>query len=221
MKDISAFQVIGPNMIGPSSSHTAGALRITQLAGNMIKGKITRAVFLLYGSFAQTYKGHGTDRALAAGILGFGPEDYRIKDSLYYAEEAGVELEFKVDYDRKDVHPNTVTMFLTNHMGEQITVTGVSTGGGAAKIVEINGVTINLSGEYTAVLIQHQDTPGVAAHITKCLSDSGINIAYMKLYREKKGHTAYTIVEADESIPPEVVERMEGHSAVQSALLIE
>lgn len=220
MKDFSVFDIIGPNMIGPSSSHTAGALRIAQLARGMIPGEIARADFTLYGSFALTYRGHGTDRALIAGILGFGTEDSRIRDSFHWAEVRGVRYTFSVDAAKKDCHPNTADIRLENREGETITVTGVSVGGGAAVIKRINGVEIDLTGEYHTILARHRDTPGVVAALTRALAEHQINIAFMRLYRESRGSLAYTVIEADEEIPPAAVAQIRAHPSVQSALLI-
>ncbi len=220
MKDFSIFDIIGPNMIGPSSSHTAGALRIAQLARGMISGEIVRADFTLYGSFARTYRGHGTDRALIAGVLGFGTEDSRIRDSFHWAEEMGLAWNFIVDTQNKDCHPNTVDILLQNREGERTLVTGVSIGGGAAVIKRINGVDIDLTGEYHTILVRQLDTPGVVAAITSALSDHHINIAFMRLYRESRGSLAYTIIEADEAIPAGAVAQIQSHPSIQSALLI-
>lgn len=220
MKDFSIFDIIGPNMIGPSSSHTAGALRIAQLARGMIPGEVVRADFTLYGSFARTYQGHGTDRALIAGVLGFGTEDSRIRDSFHWAEEMGLAYSFTVDTQDKDCHPNTVGIFLQNRSRETIRIIGVSVGGGAAVIKKINGVEIDLTGEYHTILVRHRDTPGVVAAITSALADHHINIAFMRLYRESRGELAYTVIEADEAIPAPAVEQIHTHPSIQSALLI-
>ncbi|QGU95963.1 L-serine ammonia-lyase, iron-sulfur-dependent, subunit beta [Clostridium bovifaecis] len=220
MKDISVFDVIGPNMIGPSSSHTAGALRIALMAGEMVKGKIVNVKFILYGSFAETYKGHGTDRALLAGIMGFNTEDYRIKDSFGIADENKLTYSFEVNTTNKDVHPNTVDIVITNDSGVTTTVRGESIGGGNILIKNINGVEISLSGNYNTILVNQKDTPGVAAHITKVLSENCINIAFMRIYREAKGEFAYTIIEADEEISQKVIEQIEGNSFIESAMLI-
>lgn len=221
MKEISVFDVIGPNMIGPSSSHTAGALRIALMAGKIASGKPKDVTFILYGSFARTYKGHGTDRALVAGILGFGTEDYRIRDSFQYAQEAGITFRFQPDFEETRYHPNTVEVIITNEEGITTSVVGVSVGGGQVKLKQINGVEISLSGNYHTLFIQQNDVPGVVAYITKCLSEQGINIAFMRLYRENRGEKAYTIVETDEIIRPEVVELVRSHPNITSAMLIE
>lgn len=220
-KDISVFDIIGPNMIGPSSSHTAGALRIASLAKKMVKNPIKHVNFKLYGSFATTYKGHGTDRALLGGILGFGTEDYRIKDSFRYASEAGIVYSFEPNTTKAVGHPNTVDIVITDSTNEVTTVTGVSVGGGRAVLKNINGVDIDLSGEYYTVVTKHKDLPGVVAAITNILSSFDINIAFMKLYRENKGSIAYSIIEADQPIQKEVIHEMEALNSILSAYLIE
>ena len=220
MKEISVFDVIGPNMIGPSSSHTAGALRIALLAGKLVPGRVVRAAFILYGSFARTYKGHGTDRALVAGILGFGTDDARIRDSFRFAREAGLEFSFDLDELDREVHPNTVDIALTDEAGVVTTVRGVSTGGGNCTIQRIGGVEVSLSGDYATLLIRQKDAPGVVAYITSVLSGLGINIAFMRLYRESRGQTAYTIIEVDGDIPGEAAQQIEEHRDIESALLI-
>lgn len=220
-KEISVFDIIGPNMIGPSSSHTAGALRIARLAANMVKKPIKHVTFILYGSFAMTYKGHGTDRALVAGILGYDTEDRRIKESFQYAGEEGLSYEFQINREVKDIHPNTVDIFITDEDGGETAVTGISVGGGRAEIKKIDGVEIDLSGEYHTVVIKHRDLTGVVASITHILSEFSINIAFMKLYRENKGAVAYSIIEADDTIESAVIEKIEELSSVYQAFLIE
>lgn len=221
MKELSTFDIIGPCMIGPSSSHTAGALRIALLARKMVKGEIASVTFTLYGSFARTYRGHGTDRALVGGILGFQTEDYRIKDSFRYAEEAGIAYEFIVDKETKVSHPNTVDILLRNRNGDQARIRGESIGGGAAVISGINGVEVSFTGEYSTIVIEQKDERGVLAYIARCLSDHGVNIAFSKLFREEKGETAYTIIEADNEITEAVVEKLEEYPSIWNATLIE
>lgn len=219
-KEISVFDIIGPNMIGPSSSHTAGALRIARLAAKMVKHTIVKVQFVLYGSFAQTYKGHGTDRALLGGILGYDTEDYRIKDSFAHADTAGLVYYFEINTKTKTLHPNTVDIIITDSEEEITTVTGISIGGGSAVIKKINGVKIDLAGDYNTLVIRHKDIPGAVAYITNILSDYEINIAFMKLYRENKGAVAYSIIEADQIITPNIIDKIEASSNILSALLI-
>ena len=221
MKEISIFDVIGPNMIGPSSSHTAGALRIALLAGKLTRHKIVNAEFILYGSFSETYKGHGTDKALVAGILGFNTEDERIKNSFELAEKAGLSYNLVVNTTEKELHPNTVDIIITDDNGGITTVRGASTGGGNCRLERINGVTVSLEGNYTTLLIRQLDKPGIVAHITNILSSFGINIAFMRMYRERKGETAYTIIEVDGEIPAEVEYKIEENEHIESALLIQ
>jgi L-serine dehydratase len=219
-KVISVFDIIGPNMIGPSSSHTAGALRIARLAASIVKHSIVEVKFVLYGSFAQTYQGHGTDRALLGGILGFTTEDYRIKESFAYAQTMGLKYSFEINTKKQDVHPNTVDILMTDNKGEVTFVTGVSIGGGSAVIKNINGVAIDLSGDYHTLIICHKDLQGTVAYVSNILNDYGINIAFMKLYREKKGDIAYSIIEADQPIALEVIDKIEESKSIINATLI-
>ncbi len=201
MAFISVFDVLGPNMIGPSSSHTAGAEIIAFLAQKMITPPLRRVSFTLYGSFAKTYHGHGTDRALLGGIMGFSADDTRIRDSFTIAAERGLAYSFTPNETETDIHPNTVDIRMENEAGQVMTVCGESLGGGKVRIVRINGVKVDFSGEYNALIVVQQDKPGVVAHITNILSEHNVNIAFMRLFREAKGHTAYTIVESDERLP--------------------
>lgn len=188
MAVISAFDVLGPNMIGPSSSHTAGAVAIALLAQKMIAGQIIEAEFTLYGSFSRTYRGHGTDRALLGGIMGFKTDDRRIRDSFSIAQQRGLRYSFLTNEKDKDVHPNTVDIRMVNDRNQEMTVRGESLGGGKVRIVKINQVDVDFTGEYSSLIVIHQDKPGVVAHISKCLSDCNVNIAFMKLFREEKEH---------------------------------
>lgn len=201
MAFISVFDVLGPNMIGPSSSHTAGAEIIAFLAQKMITPPLRRVNFTLYGSFAKTYHGHGTDRALLGGIMGFSADDTRIRDSFQIAAQRGLAYSFTPNETETDIHPNTVDIRMENAAGQVMTVRGESLGGGKVRIVRINGVKVDFSGEYNALIVVQQDKPGVVAHITNILSEHNVNIAFMRLFREAKGHAAYTIVESDERLP--------------------
>ena len=221
MAVISAFDVLGPNMIGPSSSHTAGAVAIALLAHKMISGKIKKVTFTLYGSFAKTYRGHGTDRALLGGIMGFETDDRRIKDSFSLAKEQGIEFSFIPDEKEKDVHPNTVDIRMVNDSGQEMTVRGESLGGGKVRLVRINQVEVDFTGEYSSIIVVHQDRPGVVAHISTCLSDCSVNIAFMKLFREEKGATAYCIVESDERLPLEITDWIKKNPHVYDTMLIQ
>ena len=221
MSFISVFDVLGPNMIGPSSSHTAGAARIGFLAQKMIGGGVVRADFTLYGSFAKTYHGHGTDRALLGGIMGFSTDDMRIRNSFEIAQESGLAYTFTPNETETEIHPNTVDISMTNKGGQSMTIRGESLGGGKVRIVRINGVQVDFTGEYSAVIVVQQDKPGVVAHITKVLSDRGVNIAFMRLFREAKGHTAYTIVESDGKLPEDVAENLKENANVHDVMIVQ
>ena len=219
---ISLFEVIGPNMVGPSSSHTAGAASMALLARSLFPGEIKKVGFTLYGSFAKTYKGHGTDRALLGGIMGFATDDLRIRDSLELAEEQGIEYEFRIGGEEEgDIHPNTADMDMEGTRGERLFVRGVSLGGGKVKIVRLNQIQVDFTGEYSTLIVSQTDMPGVVAHITKVLSEEGVNIAFMRLFREKKGANAYTIVESDEKIPAEVLNRIRENPLVSDIMLVQ
>ncbi len=220
MSFISVFEVLGPNMIGPSSSHTAGAAAIAYLAQKMLADEVRQVEFVLYGSFAKTYHGHGTDRALLGGIMGFDTEDERIRDSFELADAKELRYRFSTNEEETDVHPNTVDIRMTGATGRTMTVRGESIGGGKVQITRMNSVKIHFTGEYSAVIVTHQDRPGVVSHITKCLSDREVNIAFMRLFREDKGKTAYTIVESDGVLPQEVAEEIRENPYVSEVVVV-
>ncbi|MBO4938299.1 MAG: L-serine ammonia-lyase, iron-sulfur-dependent subunit beta [Oscillospiraceae bacterium] len=221
MSFISVFDVLGPNMIGPSSSHTAGAAIIGYLAQKMINGPIVKVAFTLYGSFAKTYRGHGTDRALLGGVMGFRTDDVRIRDSFQIAKDNGIEFSFIPNETETEVHPNTVDVKMVNEQGHQMTIRGESLGGGKVRIVRINGVDVDFSGEYSAIIVVQQDKPGVVAHITQTLSNIGINIAFMRLFREKKGQIAYTIVETDDVLPENLSQYLRINKNIHDTMIVQ
>lgn len=219
MAFISVFDVIGPNMVGPSSSHTAGAASIALLAKKMIGEKISKIRFTLYGSFAKTYKGHGTDKALVGGILGFETDDVRIRDSFSIAKEQGLDFEFVCNNEEnEDIHPNTVDMDITGESGRRLTVRGESLGGGKVMLTRINGVKVQFTGEYHALIVIQRDHPGVVAGITSVLSSWDVNIAYLRVFREEKGGLAYTIVESDEEISEKAVDVIKKNPAIKDIM---
>ena len=220
MNDISIFDIIGPNMIGPSSSHTAGALRIAHLAGKLAPSKILSVTFTLYGSFAWTYKGHGTDRALVGGILGFLPDDERIRDSFEIAAEQGLEYKFIENTVEKDLHPNTVDILLHCEQDTIISLRGESIGGGNALIRRLNGIDIALTGAYPTIIVHHKDQKGVLAYITTVCSGIDLNIAFMKVYRKAKGDSAYAIIEVDSDINPSITSVLKCHEAIIDATIV-
>lgn len=200
---------------------TAGAARIAFLARKMLNGTLKEVRFTLYGSFAKTYHGHGTDRALLGGIMGFGTDDMRIRDSFEIAKDLGLDFTFVPNETETDVHPNTVDIFMTNEHGDQITIRGESLGGGKARICRINDVEVDFTGEYSTVIVIQKDKPGVVTYITKCLSDENVNIAFMRLFRESKGNTAYTIVESDGNLPENIADEIRKNPHVADIMIIQ
>ena len=221
MSFISVFDVIGPNMIGPSSSHTAGANVIGYLARKLAPGEIEKVTFRLYGSFAKTYQGHGTDKALLGGILGFRSDDTRIVESYEYARKQGIQFDVIPDSEETELHPNTADIHMECKGGKTMDVRGESLGGGKARICRINGVEVDFTGKYSAMLVIQKDVPGVLAHITHCLSESKVNIAFMRLFREAKGDTAYTFVESDSPIPENVLPAVKLNFNVYEVMIID
>lgn len=221
MNFLSIFDVIGPNMIGPSSSHTAGAVSIALMARKMFPEQIKKVTFTLYGSFAKTYHGHGTDRALLGGILGFPTHDERIRDAFEHATQMNVEYEFIIDEETQTNHPNTADIDIIGVTGHTLSVRGESIGGGKMKIVRIDNIDVEFTGEYSTLIVHQQDKPGVIAHITQALSEQEVNIAFMRLFREDKGANAYTVVESDEPIPEDVLDKIRTNPNVDNLMLIQ
>jgi L-serine dehydratase len=204
MKYRSAFDIIGPVMIGPSSSHTAGAARIGRVARTLFEKQPTKAVISLYGSFAKTYKGHGTDLALVAGIMDFDTFDERIPDALKIAEEIGLEVEF-ITEDAVTEHPNTVKINLYDGEGKELEIVGISIGGGTIEITEINSFKLKLSGANPAILVVHEDRFGLISVVTSVLSKYQINIGHMEVSRKEKGEVAVMVIEMDHKLDEAVV----------------
>ena len=221
MNFLSIFDVIGPNMIGPSSSHTAGAVSIALMARKLFSEEIKDVTFTLYGSFAKTYQGHGTDRALLGGILGFATYDERIRDAFEHAKNMNVTYKYVIDEETLTNHPNTADIDIVGVTGRKMSVRGESIGGGKMKIVRIDNIDVEFTGEYSTLIVHQQDKPGVVAHITQALAEHNVNIAFMRLFREDKGAAAYTVVESDELIPEEVLTRIRTNPNVSELMLIQ
>jgi L-serine dehydratase len=209
MRDYGVFDILGPIMIGPSSSHTAGAARLAKVASIIAGGTIKKVEFLLHGSFAQTYKGHGTDKALVAGILNMDPWDEDLKRSFSIAVEKGIEIKF-TETDLGDVHPNTVKFVITKDDGHTTEVTGSSIGGGNILVFNIDGQNVEFTGERPTILTQHKDLPGVISKISSILFDENINIANMRVYRSGKGKMATMALETDSLISEKVMSEIKG-----------
>ena len=219
MNEIGTFDILGPNMIGPSSSHTAGALRIAFVAGRMVERAVS-VKFVLYGSFARTYHGHGTDRALVGGILGYHPDDERIRDSFEHAKEAGLAFSFEENFTDKEIYPNTVDIYVTDKDGSVVSLRGKSIGGGNAVITRLNGVEVELTGNYCTLVVEHVDKKGTLAFVTTVLSAYDLNIGSLRLYRESKGKRAYAIIEVDTNVSNQVVSALKGVESVTNVLVV-
>ena len=187
--------MVGPVMVGPSSSHTAGACRLALLARHALLTPPRHARVTLHGSFAKTAHGHGTDLALAGGLLGFAPDDERIKDAFEHARAAGLELDFETA-DLGDVHPNTVRLRL-DAGDERVDVTGSSVGGGVVRLFNVNGFEVNVTGAYHTLLVLHDDKPGVIARVARVIADDEGNVATLHSARRKRGGEAMMSIEID------------------------
>ena len=197
------FDILGPVMVGPSSSHTAGAVRIGRMARVLLGGNPVRADIGLYGSFAETGQGHGTDKALVAGLLGLAPDNLDIPRSFELAAERG--LRFVIHPAQlREGHPNTAVLEVEREDGKILQLQAASTGGGRIRVDKLNGVEVSFTGEFTTLIIRHKDIAGRVADITRTLSDAGINIANMNLCRARRGGDALTVIETDHPVPMEV-----------------
>ena len=178
------FDIVGPVMVGPSSSHTAGAVRIGHIGRRLLNEPVANADIFLHGSFCATGKGHGTDRALIAGLLGMGTDDARIPDSFAWAGKMGLEYSF-AGIELRDAHPNSVLMKLTGKKGRYLEIVAASLGGGRIKVCEIDGLEANFCGDYPTLIVRNQDQPVHVAEVTSMLAHKSVNIATMQLYRDR------------------------------------
>lgn len=201
------FDIMGPVMVGPSSSHTAGACRIGLIARKLLGAPPVRAELLLHGSFAATGSGHGTDRALVAGLLGMGPDDPRIPGSFALAAEAGLAFRFGKTVLR-DAHPNTVLLRLADAGGRELEVVASSLGGGRVKVCAVDGLEASFTGDYPTLIVRNEDRPGQVAEVAGILSRRRVNIATMKLYRRMRGGLAIMVIESDQAIWREAIEEL-------------
>ena len=220
MKSYSVFDIIGPVMVGPSSSHTAGAARLGLMAQRLCGGDITAVDFYLYGSFAKTYRGHGTDKALLAGILGIGPDDYRLKDSFEIAGEQGIKYHFIPTEGGEVQHPNTVTFLMWTKDARQFTVTGSSIGGGNVVITDVNGIRVFFTGEWPILVTRHYDTPGVISQITTLLYRNSVNIGNMRVQRIEGTDMASMFIELDGEVEDSLAGRVRQIPGVQNVILL-
>ena len=206
MKFTSVFDIIGPVMIGPSSSHTAGAARIGRVARDLFGRQPKWVRIHLYGSFAETYRGHGTDVAIVGGLLDYDTYDERIKTAFDDAKEAGMQYEFIPEEAHKE-HPNTARLVMGDDSGE-MSVEGISIGGGKIEISEVNGFKLRLTGGMPAILVVHNDRTGCIANVANCLAMHNVNIGHMEVSRIERGHTALMVIEVDQNIDDRILQQI-------------
>lgn len=207
MKFTSVFDIIGPVMIGPSSSHTAGAARIGKTARDLFGKEPTWANIRFYESFAKTYKGHGTDFAIVGGILGFDTDDTRLDQSLEIASKKGIAVEF-IEDNGKSPHPNTARITIGDER-ESVEMVGISIGGGKIEIIEINGFELKISGNHPALLIVHNDRFGAIASVTQTLAKNEINIGHMEVNRKDVGKEALMVIEVDQNVDEHLLHELQ------------
>ena len=200
---VDIFDILGPIMVGPSSSHTAGAARIGAMARTLLGSRPVQAEIGLHGSFAETGPGHGTDRALVAGLLGMKPADLRIPQSFEVAAEE--ELQFRFHEVRlREAHPNTALLELTGEDGKTLRMQASSVGGGRIRVDKLDDVDVGFTGDYNTLIIHSLDVSGELANVTREISRAKINIANMSLYRSRRGGAVLMVIETDQVVPPVV-----------------
>ncbi|TDM07120.1 L-serine ammonia-lyase, iron-sulfur-dependent subunit beta [Macrococcus lamae] len=219
MKYRSVFDIIGPVMVGPSSSHTAGAVRIGLVARDLFGGTPSQADIYLYGSFMETYKGHGTDVAIVGGLMGFDTDDSRIPDALNIAKETGMVVSF-IEMSEEKSHPNTAVVHMSDG-DKELTIEGISIGGGKIEIVALNGFPLAISGNYPTLLVFHQDTFGSIANVTQILGRHHINVGQMQVSRKEKGDIALMTCELDDEITEDILNEIRSCQGIQTVTLME
>lgn len=218
--EMNLFDIVGPVMIGPSSSHTAGAARIGRVALRLLGEEVASARIGFYGSFARTWRGHGTDRAVVGGLMDIAADDARLRDSLDEAKKRGLKITFE-EIQLKDAHPNTVRLNLTGVSGKTIEVVGASVGGGSIEIRAIDSLSLRVTAQKHTLIIAHRDTPGIIARVSSLLAGAPVNIATMQVARSAAGGKAMTTMELDELPPAEIVAALRVMKGVESVTLLQ
>lgn len=214
------FDILGPVMVGPSSSHTAGAVRIGLVGRKLLGVQPERAEIYLHGSFAATGEGHGTDRGIVAGLLGMKPDDMRIPDSFQIAGEEG--MEFRIEKrELRDAHPNTALLVLEADGRLQMKVQACSIGGGRIRVTRLGDMDVNFSAEMNTLIVYNMDQPGCVADVAHVLSRKKVNIATMQLFRDKRGGCAVMVVETDQIIGRQALEWLESMDGIQKVTFID
>ena len=209
----SIFDILGPVMVGPSSSHTAGAVRIGLVSRILLEDQPVYADIPFSGSFAATHKGHGTDCAIIAGLLGMKSDDIRIPRSLEIAEEKGLRF-FISNNEIPEAHPNTALLNLQGKEGRKICIQASSVGGGRIMINKIDGIDVNCRAEMPTLIVHNSDEPGHVADVSTLLFHNKINIAQMQLFRNERGGYAVMVIESDQQIPPQIISSIEKYPGV-------
>ena len=216
---MSLFDILGPVMVGPSSSHTAGAVRMGLVGRQLLGGTPATAHIVLHGSFAATGTGHGTDRALIAGLLGMEPDDERIPMSFALARDAGMEFTFE-RRELRNAHPNTALLSLTAPDGSHVSLQCASTGGGRILVTALDGAEVSFSGEHNTLIIRNEDRPGMVSLVSSLLADAGVNIATLQLCRDKRGGSAAMVIEVDQSLTAALLDTLGRQDGVSRATYI-
>ena len=214
------FDIIGPVMIGPSSSHTAGAARIGRVARQLLGEPPVKAVVSFHGSFEKTYRGHGTDRAVVGGLLDMAVDDERLRRSLHIAKEQGLEVTFRAVHLR-DAHPNTVVVEAVGESDRRVRVQAASIGGGSIRVQYLDGLEVGFSGEKITLVIRHTDAPGAIAMVTRLLSEAGINIATMRVFRHEVGGKACMAIELDARPEPALLAALRALPGLKDVTLLD
>jgi len=217
---VSLLDIIGPVMVGPSSSHTAGACRLGLIARALVGGTPEVAKVELHGSFARTGTGHGTDRAIAGGLLGFAPDDERLRDSLETAAAAGMTITFANVKLRGDHHPNTARLTVTRD-GKTASMIGSSLGAGRILVTSIDGFPVEITGAYTTMVVVAKDEPGIVASVATALSEGSVNLATMRVSRRQKGGDAIHVYELDHLPSDAAIEQIRAMSAVKTIRIVD
>lgn len=199
------FDIMGPIMVGPSSSHTAGAVRMGFVGRKLLGFQPARADIALHGSFAATGAGHGTDKAIVAGLLGMAPDDPDIPRSFQLAQDVGMEVRVHT-VDLRDAHPNTAVMTLIGERGRTVVVNASSLGGGRIRVNSIDGMNASFSGELPTLVIRNEDKPGIVSEVTACLAQQAVNIAGMQLYRDRREGLSVMVLECDQPLGGELID---------------
>lgn len=214
------FDILGPVMVGPSSSHTAGAVNIGRVTRKLLRSCPIKAEIGLCGSFAATGKGHGTDKALVAGLLGMQPDDMRIPESFEIAVKEGLDFHIK-NIEIRDAHPNTALLKVTGKDGRVLEVQASSLGGGRSMLNKLDGIVVNCTGESPTLIVHNHDTPGHVAEVTSMLAKASVNIATLQLHREKRGGLAVMVIEIDQPVPDSYVKWLEKQEGIVKVTYID